>query len=284
MHNNHKAFTLAEILITLSILGVVAAITIPATYNNYQQSIFITKYRKTYADMDRAFENYLLCKDRNICGGFEKMLKTTYYNGNSFTHLGGNSDSAMVDMLSVTLKAKKREGKWGTYDIDDPTKFVSAAERKKGEAQGKRYTEGTIPYNGGKHIKTLDGTRNIDPWRQGQLKLQNGVDINVGCGHAHWVDKQFRTNFVGEFLCQFNIDVNGERHGPNVLGKDVFYVLGLNDGMHTWPLPDSYTNFYIQAAGSNAEAHSARNTTCNKRNSSGYGCSGWFLTHRNYQR
>lgn len=40
--NSSKAFTLAEVLITLGIIGIVAALTIPALIGNYQKQVTIT--------------------------------------------------------------------------------------------------------------------------------------------------------------------------------------------------------------------------------------------------
>ncbi len=50
-----KGFTLAEVLITLAIIGVVAALTIPSVVRNYQDTQFKTAYKKVYSDMNRAF-------------------------------------------------------------------------------------------------------------------------------------------------------------------------------------------------------------------------------------
>ena len=41
-----SAFTLAEVLITLAIIGVVAAVTIPSLVNKYQERVKITKLKK----------------------------------------------------------------------------------------------------------------------------------------------------------------------------------------------------------------------------------------------
>lgn len=48
-------FTLAEVLITLGIIGVVAAITIPALINNIQDSQFRSAFKKAYSDINNAF-------------------------------------------------------------------------------------------------------------------------------------------------------------------------------------------------------------------------------------
>ena len=48
------AFTLAEVLITLGIIGVVAAMTMPTVIKNYQKKQAATQMRKTYAVLENA--------------------------------------------------------------------------------------------------------------------------------------------------------------------------------------------------------------------------------------
>ena len=43
-----KAFTLAEVLITLGVIGVIAAITLPSVITNYQEKVTTTKLKKMY--------------------------------------------------------------------------------------------------------------------------------------------------------------------------------------------------------------------------------------------
>lgn len=54
----HKkfAFTLAEVLITLGIIGVVAAITIPNLVSKYQMKVFETGFKKQYAAVQSAID------------------------------------------------------------------------------------------------------------------------------------------------------------------------------------------------------------------------------------
>ena len=53
----HKksAFTLAEVLITLGIIGVVAALTIPNIIKHYQNEVTVTKLQKAYSTLNQAF-------------------------------------------------------------------------------------------------------------------------------------------------------------------------------------------------------------------------------------
>ena len=54
------AFTLAEVLITLGIIGVVAAMTIPTLMMNYQKQVWESKLKKTYSVATNACERMLI--------------------------------------------------------------------------------------------------------------------------------------------------------------------------------------------------------------------------------
>jgi len=54
-----KAFTLSEVLITLGVIGVVSALTIPSLIQNYQKHLFVSQLKKSYAEMTEAFATYL---------------------------------------------------------------------------------------------------------------------------------------------------------------------------------------------------------------------------------
>lgn len=51
-----KAFTLAEVLITLAIIGIVAALSIPTLVKNFQDAQFKTAYKKAYSTLSLALE------------------------------------------------------------------------------------------------------------------------------------------------------------------------------------------------------------------------------------
>lgn len=50
----NKGFTLAEVLITLGIIGVVAAMTLPTIVTKYQKKIFVTRLKQTYSILNQA--------------------------------------------------------------------------------------------------------------------------------------------------------------------------------------------------------------------------------------
>lgn len=54
MFKSNKAFTLAEVLITLGIIGIVAEITIPSLYNSFQEQNYKVSYKKAYSVVSQA--------------------------------------------------------------------------------------------------------------------------------------------------------------------------------------------------------------------------------------
>ena len=57
MHNSEifKAFTLAEVLITLGIIGTVAAITMPTLIENHKEKVTVTRLKKVYTVLSQAY-------------------------------------------------------------------------------------------------------------------------------------------------------------------------------------------------------------------------------------
>ena len=49
-----NAFTLAEVLITLGIIGIVAAMTLPSLIKNYQQSVINQQFKRVYSQLSNA--------------------------------------------------------------------------------------------------------------------------------------------------------------------------------------------------------------------------------------
>ncbi len=56
-YSSRKGFTLAEVLITIGIIGIVAAITIPTIIANYKQKTLDNQFKKSYALINQALLN-----------------------------------------------------------------------------------------------------------------------------------------------------------------------------------------------------------------------------------
>lgn len=79
-----KAFTLAEILITLGIIGVVAAITIPTVIKHHQQKVVVTRLQKFYTIINQAIK--LSEAENGNCGNWD-IPDDSDINGNPYTAL-----------------------------------------------------------------------------------------------------------------------------------------------------------------------------------------------------
>lgn len=92
----NKAYTLAEVLITLGIIGIVAAMTIPTISMHITHKKLESQLKKTYADLNRATRTFYSDTDIPV-HDYDAMISTStvwrsdgvlkkfmsYYNGNS---------------------------------------------------------------------------------------------------------------------------------------------------------------------------------------------------------
>ena len=111
------AFTLAEVLITLGIIGVVAAMTLPSLVNKYREQEIITRVKKTYTSIAQALElvqaNYgtpgdnssLFAKGRSSAEITKELSK--YFNGARYCEAGANANFVSWQGTSPWLLAVK---------------------------------------------------------------------------------------------------------------------------------------------------------------------------------
>ncbi len=69
-------FTLAEVLITLAIIGVVAALTIPTVIRSYQKKQYAVAMKKAYSNLSRVHNQILLEN-----GGYDPIYDLSGYDG-----------------------------------------------------------------------------------------------------------------------------------------------------------------------------------------------------------
>ena len=67
-----RAFSLAEILVTLAIIGVIAALTIPALQQNANNAAIATNLKKIYSELNQVTANILAQNEVN------KLSRTVY--------------------------------------------------------------------------------------------------------------------------------------------------------------------------------------------------------------
>ena len=103
-----KAFTLAEVLVTLGIIGVVSAMTVPTLMQNYQKKSYVTQLHKVYNELSQA-----------------ALLYQTERNAVNLKEAGLNSQAAAANFIKDHFKIVQDCG-------DDRTPcFAPAGEYKK---------------------------------------------------------------------------------------------------------------------------------------------------------
>lgn len=79
-----KAFTLAEVLIALAIIGIVAAMTIPTLVNNYQEKQTVSRLTKAYGMISNAYQMAKIDNGELSSWGFTNNSQSPDYANNAF--------------------------------------------------------------------------------------------------------------------------------------------------------------------------------------------------------
>lgn len=76
----HIGFTLAEILVTLGVIGVIASMTVPTLVQDIQDAQFHSAWKKAYADLDQATKRVLSDNGGSLKGLFpnSNILRDKY--------------------------------------------------------------------------------------------------------------------------------------------------------------------------------------------------------------
>lgn len=188
MYKKIKAFTLAEVLITLGIIGIVAAMTLPAVINNVENKINTNKLKKEYSVFQQAFQKIAAENDVD----FKNALSIC--NGSSVRH------ACLKDIFKEKMKTIKD---CDTNSGQNLSKcFVSQADAKQ---------------LNGKPVKSGAGYFNDN--------ATSGLVLNDGASAAFWLDTincNSSLNLTKQRCGWIVIDVNGPSSRPNTWGKDLF--------------------------------------------------------------
>ena len=209
---NKRAFTLAEVLITLGIIGVVAALTLPSLIQNYKNKELITRTKRTYSNIQNA------------------VLAAQQDNGN----IGDNS--ALFDHSDGYAKV-----------TENLSKYFNGAKYCKTKTQAECsnfYYD--IAFSG----KSYDsnGNQKIDSTGSSKIILNDGAvlylsELIPNCdftrNETHYNEKGESSNFVNhvKYCAIIHFDVNGAKL-PNQYGQDSFSVIIAKDKVQpdTWEI------------------------------------------------
>ncbi|MBP3923999.1 type II secretion system protein [bacterium] len=178
------AFTLAEVLITLGIIGIVAAMTMPVILNKIDDRANINKLRREYSLFQQAFQQIAAENDLEFKNGISHCAGLS----------GVERNTCLKDVFKPKLKII------ADCDTNSGTNlskcFVPQAETKQlnGKPAGYYYFNGNLTSG---------------------LLLEDGSSVAI---HLDSADCNILLNRCGFIV----IDVNGPKRKPNTWGKDLF--------------------------------------------------------------
>jgi len=166
----HKcAFTLAEVLITLGIIGVVAALTIPSLLSNYQKRQYYTKFMKARSSLENALKLYAHergCDDDPLCGKYLRDEDNSNFALELSKYFNGATLITDDNYEEICKGYKKVTRNYDGTDIEEDAEGLCANDI------------GTNPQANG--FITIDGMLFIlysdDGWGQGSMVDINGPD------------------------------------------------------------------------------------------------------------
>jgi len=184
-----KAFTVAEVLITLAVIGVVASLVVPMIKLKYQEMTTVAKLRRVYSLMNSSFNQVVL---KYGTPNRWNLVESYYDEEEEITKSPGAEK--FLSLLAEGLNAKNisNEPPFDSNYMNDDGKQVNVDGRK------------MQPF-----LQLQDGTIFFHGWVQ-----------NTKCTHN--VNKTGLNNPIFKTMCgDFRIDLNGINL-PNVIGIDQF--------------------------------------------------------------
>ena len=200
---NSVAFTLAEVLITLGIIGVVAAITMPSLITNIQNKGYVEKLKKSYSLISQTTN--LVSEDMGIEPKY--WVYSDHNDGDENDSLNRNVLDAYKKHLQVV---KEYTTNYNEYTSSKENRALSYRYLN-GEANASSFYSGNGIFHCTYVFKLADGTT------MGFIFSENKR------GGVIWglINKNIKLAFI--------VDVNGPAK-PNQIGRDIFWFALYSDG------------------------------------------------------
>ena len=96
------AFTLAEVLITLGIIGVVAALTLPTLIQNHQKQVYVTQLKKAYSNISNALSQVV--NDEGGVDWDQACIVTTIFDYDEKTNINECLHKVAKQMKALNIK------------------------------------------------------------------------------------------------------------------------------------------------------------------------------------
>ena len=96
--HNKAAFTLAEVLITLGIIGVVAAVTLPTLVANYQKTVWVNQLKKAYSVLNNGVKQMIVEQ------GCSDVTCTNFSDNDGLVEIGISLEDDFIKQFVKTFK------------------------------------------------------------------------------------------------------------------------------------------------------------------------------------
>lgn len=181
------AFTLAEVLVTLGIIGVVSAMTLPTLLKNHQRQVYVTQLHKVYNEIQQAADLYVT--ENNYVNLGESRIR--------------NNANGLRNFITRYFKVAQDCGtRYVPCFADEYTSFSgNVVKIKNGQCNVV-----VALVNGATICADAAAMANVTD------KNEDGEDETVSS-----------SNHVGNGgdVIAFEVDINGKQ-GPNIFGRDYF--------------------------------------------------------------
>ena len=225
-----KAFTMAEILLSLTIIGVVAAITLPSLTGNINERTWNTQRKALYARFSQALA---LMPSLN---GYGIVTEEQTDSAGSITQSAVDTaaETFITSGLSKVLKINNICDSEHLEDCGIPTKIIAVD----GSIAFSEFPKNLFDYNSAVFKSALYPVPNTNV---AAFETANGESIAVFYKNNCIADQSSTTHFefIQPYVCaNFIYDLNGTK-GPNTVGKDMGFmtVLYPTDSLVAAPVP-----------------------------------------------
>lgn len=176
-------FTLAEVLITLGIIGVVAAMTLPTLIQNYQKQEVVSRLKKAYSVISQATERSKV--DNGDIDQWEWDLRTTDF-----------FDKYITNNMQLTQNCKLGQGCWNSsnaiFDLNgniaESITPYYRVQLSDGTSVAMVNQYGTSPTDNHAHI-LVDINGNKGPNKYGKDCFAFTLTASASVDYAHKIDK-----------------------------------------------------------------------------------------------